>query len=81
MAGGSAATSADNGDLNNHVKSDKSGLFQLGNITVATGRSSISQRASAADGIGATAGGLNPWLIVGAVLAMGAFAFILMRQR
>lgn len=72
LGGPSAANSSATSDLYSEQASDKSGLFQLGNITVATGRSSIAQSASASDG-----GPLSPWLIGGGILALAGFGWLL----
>lgn len=79
IGGPSAANANASSQLTNEQKQDKSGLFQLGNITVATGKSSIAQSASAADGLGS---GSNSGLAIAAIVAAGgAFAWLLLRQR
>ena len=65
-------------DLNNENKQDKSGIFEQGRITVATGKGSISQSTSASDG---GTGNYNPWLIGGLGVGGLVFMFLLMRQR
>lgn len=80
LGGPSAASATASSELYSEQQHDKSGLFQMANITVATGRSSISQSASAADGPGASAGGVSPWLLAVGVLALGGFAWLLTRQ-
>lgn len=75
MGGPSAASATASSELYSEQQQDKSGLFQMANITVATGRSSVSQSASATDG-----DTLNPWLIGGIGAAVLLFAFFLTRQ-
>lgn len=72
-------SSGADGDIFEETKQDRSGIFEQGRITVATGRSSISQSTSAADGLGST-GGLSPWLLGGGVLALGAFVYFVSRR-
>lgn len=76
LSAAQTAQSGADGDINGRTEQDRSGIFEQGRITVATGKGSISQSTSASDG----GTGLNPWLIGGGVVAIGAFVFFLARK-
>lgn len=80
LGGPSNATSGATSGLTNEHRQDKSGIFTLAPITVATGRSRVETSSAAADGPGAAAGGVSPWLWAALAAGLAGFAWLLTRR-
>jgi hypothetical protein len=80
LGGPSNAAASATAGLTNEQRQDRRGIWQLATITVATGGSKITPTTSAADGIGAAAGGIPAagWIALAAGLA--GFAWLLTRR-